>query len=177
MVCCRVFVPAVAEGRRVVTAPGMWRRDGWKFAEEVESTWAAINAQADEMRRVYRYADDAVISVDLPYNPSLDNVFEAVKARAEGTAVDVRLVDPVGIVRAMVMRSQDERERGAVSWWLDHDWIAAGWDAGRAGCEHPSATLKEARDYGLVVEDGDADRFRQGFGLFRSGKGRPSVRG
>ena len=170
-------VRALAEGRRVMTAPGIWHRDGRKFAEEVESTWAAITAQADDMRRVYRYADDAVISVDLPYNPSLDNVFEAVKARAEGTAIDVRLVDPVGIVRAMVMRSDAERDPRFRSWLLDHDWIAAGWDAGRAGCKHPSATLREARELGWAAEGGDADRFRQGFGLFRAGKGRPTIRG
>lgn len=159
-------------------ASGMWRPDGTKFAEEVENTWAALVAQADEMRRVNRFPDDMVITVELPYNPSLANVFEAVKTRqVPGSLVDVRLIDPVGIVQAMVMRSQDEREGGRVSWWLDHDWIAAGWDAGYAGCVHPSATLKEAREQGWVAEDGDADRFRQGFGLFRAGKSRPAVRG
>jgi hypothetical protein len=54
----------------------------WTFPQQVDELWSMLTDHAAEVRRKHGYDDDVAITVRLPDNPQLNDVFRAVKERA-----------------------------------------------------------------------------------------------
>lgn len=62
------------------------------FPEQVDAMWSDLCDQAALMRRLHEYDDDVAISIHLPDNPALAEVFDALKTRAvHGTPLRITL--------------------------------------------------------------------------------------